>query len=102
MPETTHLTDYDKKHVDRDRVQMAVDTKQDLRKAHFTYGNQGNDGMFVTTNMERYRSNNFLQPSKSAGGQKPQVDPKKQGTNVFKGNNGVHPIGGQILQSTTQ
>lgn len=60
--ETTHLKDYNKKDVDQERVQAAIDTKKDLRKSHFQFGSQyeGAQG-FVTTNMERFKRNSMTE-----------------------------------------
>ncbi len=71
-----------------ERVQAAIETKKDLRKAHFQFGsqNQGADG-FVTTNMERFKKNS-LAPSETTK-PLPSNGPdkfKSAGNKIFNGN----------------
>ena len=56
-PLTTHMEDYNRKSVDLARVQAAIETKKDLRKAHFNLGHNSDSEVFVTTNMERFKRN---------------------------------------------
>lgn len=54
--ETTNGQDYSRKSMEIARVTVAAETKNDLRKAHFTFGNDNNGAeTFQTTNMDRFK-----------------------------------------------